>query len=233
MNAESLLKKQGWRGAGHSLDTSGRGIKKPLLISHKQDLNGLGHKKAAWKTDDQWWMRAFDESLQSLGTGQTSTLAEVQKKGINRGGLYGFFVKGEGLVGTIGNETESTTDSEGTTTSVGQSASSTPPTSASASDNDTASASTKKAKKNKRKRDVKDEAPTCKVKKARAAGQTKRQSIVDAQLAQLTPAKRAEYESRAAEKSQSLEDYIIRRMEKNEAKKVEKAARKAAKKAKK
>lgn len=233
MNAENLLKKQGWRGAGHSLDTSGRGIKKPLLISHKQDLNGLGHKKAAWKTDDQWWMRAFDESLQSLGTGQTSTLAEVQKKGINRGGLYGFFVKGEGLIGTIGNESDSTVDSEGATTSGEQSSSSTPPTSASASDDDTAPAPTKKTKENKRKRDAKDDAPTQKVKKSRATEKSKRHSIIDAQLAQLTPAKKAEYESRAAEKGQSLEDYIIRRVEKNDAKKAEKAARKAAKKAKK
>lgn len=70
MNAESYLRKQGWKGSGHSLDTTGRGIKKPLLIAHKQDQLGLGKKKAAWTTDDQWWMRAFDESLQNIGTGQ-------------------------------------------------------------------------------------------------------------------------------------------------------------------
>jgi hypothetical protein len=70
MNAESYLRKQGWKGSGHSLDATGRGIKKPLLIAHKQDQLGLGKKKAAWTTDDQWWMRAFDQSLQSIGTGQ-------------------------------------------------------------------------------------------------------------------------------------------------------------------
>ena len=172
MNAEALLKKHGWRGAGHSLDTSGRGIKKPLLISHKQDQNGLGHKKAAWKTDDQWWMRAFDESLQNLGSGQTSTLAQVQQKGINRGGLYGFFVRGEGLIGTIGNESETSTDtvpstagSEAATTSGEQSASSTPPTSASASDNDDSDVRSKpshKATLKKRKRATEDSAPASK-----------------------------------------------------------------------
>jgi hypothetical protein len=70
MNAESYLRKQGWKGSGHSLDSTGRGIKKPLLIAHKQDQLGLGKKKAAWTTDDQWWMRAFDESLKTIGTGQ-------------------------------------------------------------------------------------------------------------------------------------------------------------------
>lgn len=70
MNAEAYLRKQGWQGSGHSLDLTGRGIKKPLLIAHKQDQLGLGKKKAAYTTDDQWWMRAFDESLQNIGTGQ-------------------------------------------------------------------------------------------------------------------------------------------------------------------
>lgn len=70
MNAEAYLRKQGWQGSGHSLDTSGRGIKKPLLIAHKNDQLGLGKKKAAHTTDDQWWMRAFDQSLQAIGTGQ-------------------------------------------------------------------------------------------------------------------------------------------------------------------
>ena len=70
MNAEAYLRKQGWQGSGHSLDGEGRGIKKPLLIAHKQDQLGLGKKKAAYTTDDQWWMRAFDDSLKNIGSGQ-------------------------------------------------------------------------------------------------------------------------------------------------------------------
>jgi hypothetical protein len=70
MNAEAYLRKQGWQGSGHSLDSTGRGIKKPLLISHKQDQLGLGKKKAAHTTDDQWWMRAFDASLKTIGSGK-------------------------------------------------------------------------------------------------------------------------------------------------------------------
>ncbi|KAF2246513.1 hypothetical protein BU26DRAFT_400663, partial [Trematosphaeria pertusa] len=101
MDTGAYLRRQGWKGSGHSLDGQGRGIKKPLLIAHKQDQLGLGKKKAAHSVDDQWWMRAFDESLKNIGTGQESTLSQVRSKGINRGGLYGFFVKGEGLTGTI------------------------------------------------------------------------------------------------------------------------------------
>jgi hypothetical protein len=70
MNAEAYLRKQGWQGSGHSLDGEGRGIKKPLLIAHKQDQLGLGKKKAAYTTDDQWWMRAFDDSLKNIGSGK-------------------------------------------------------------------------------------------------------------------------------------------------------------------
>ncbi|KAF2732699.1 hypothetical protein EJ04DRAFT_399652, partial [Polyplosphaeria fusca] len=101
MDANAYLKKLGWKGSGHSLDHQGRGIRKPLLIAHKQDQLGLGTKKAAHKTDDQWWLRAFDASLKTIGTGEESTLSQIRKNGINRGGLYGFFVRGEDLEGTI------------------------------------------------------------------------------------------------------------------------------------
>lgn len=70
MDADAYLRKQGWKGTGHSLDGQGRGIRKPLLIAHKQDQLGLGKKKAAHSVDDQWWMRAFDQSLQNIGTGK-------------------------------------------------------------------------------------------------------------------------------------------------------------------
>ncbi|KAK7181899.1 hypothetical protein DPSP01_009494 [Paraphaeosphaeria sporulosa] len=176
MNAEGLLRRQGWRGAGFSLDTSDRGIKKPLLISHKQDQLGLGKKKASHTTDDQWWMRAFDESLQNLGSGKTSTLSQIQEKGINRGGLYGFFVKGEGLQGSIGEET-----------SIPASGATTPPTSVddsstdesesdsdSMSSDDAASDSSKltKAKKsqNKRKREAEEDVPATKKLKQETGG---------------------------------------------------------------
>ena len=102
MDASSLLRKQGWRGDGHSLDHSDRGIKKPLLVSKKVDVLGLGLNKHA-SVSDQWWLRAFDNGLKNFGTGQESTLAQVQKHGVNRGGLYANFIPGEKLEGSLGN----------------------------------------------------------------------------------------------------------------------------------
>nr|POE62261.1 protein tma23 [Quercus suber] len=101
MDAQAYLRKHGWRGDGYSLDQSGRGIKKPLLVSKKVDVLGVGLNKHA-AVSDQWWLRAFDNGLKNFGTGQESMLAAVQKHGVNRGGLYGRFVKGEGVAGTFG-----------------------------------------------------------------------------------------------------------------------------------
>lgn len=100
MDAQAYLQKHGWRGHGHSLDQSGRGIKKPLLVSRKVDVLGVGLNKHA-AVSDQWWLRAFDNGLKNFGTGQESMLATVQKHGVNRGGLYGRFVKGEGVASTF------------------------------------------------------------------------------------------------------------------------------------
>lgn len=176
MNADAYLRKQGWKGSGHSLDATGRGIKKPLLIAHKQDQLGLGKKKAAYTTDDQWWMRAFDQSLQSIGTGKESTLSQIRTKGINRGGLYGFFVKGESIAGTID-------DSSATDNSRPQSGISTPCTAGSTSASDAERPAYGLADKRLKRR-----------------------------LAKLKPTTRAEYESRAAVKGQTLEQYLLRRI---------------------
>ena len=113
MDASAYLRKQGWRGEGNSLDHTDRGIKKPLLVSKKVDVLGVGLNKHA-AVSDQWWLRAFDEGLKRLGTGQETTLGQVQKVGVNRGGLYGRFVQGERIEGTIGLPTPE--DSEGTST---------------------------------------------------------------------------------------------------------------------
>ncbi|KXT05191.1 hypothetical protein AC578_8434 [Pseudocercospora eumusae] len=100
MDAASYLKKHGWKGDGHSLDPSSRGIKKPLLVSKKVDVLGVGLNKHA-AVSDQWWMRAFDQGLKDLGTGKTNALTNVREHGMFAGGLYGRFVKGEGVAGTF------------------------------------------------------------------------------------------------------------------------------------
>ncbi|KAF2169110.1 hypothetical protein M409DRAFT_20338 [Zasmidium cellare ATCC 36951] len=105
MDAAGYLKRQGWRGDGHSLDHTGRGIRKPLLVSKKVDVLGIGLNKHA-AVSDQWWMRAFDQGLKDLGTGKRSALADVREKGMAYGGLYGRFVQGEGVAGTFDEEME-------------------------------------------------------------------------------------------------------------------------------
>ena len=67
MDAHAHLRGLGWRGAGHSLDTEGNGLKKPILVSAKQDKKGLGEKH---DFSDQWWLRALDDGLKSFGTGR-------------------------------------------------------------------------------------------------------------------------------------------------------------------
>jgi nucleolar protein TMA23 len=70
MDAHAHLKGLGWRGTGHSLDKTDRGLKRPLLISHKTDLHGLGSKSQKEKQADQWWLNAFDNALKDIGTGK-------------------------------------------------------------------------------------------------------------------------------------------------------------------
>ncbi|KAK5113968.1 hypothetical protein LTR62_003091 [Meristemomyces frigidus] len=101
MDARAYLSSQGWLGDGHSLDQTGRGIKKPLLVSKKVDVLGIGLNKHQ-AVSDQWWLRAYDQGLKDFGSGKQSLLRQVQKHGVNRGGLYGRFVKGEGVAGTFG-----------------------------------------------------------------------------------------------------------------------------------
>lgn len=101
MDAAKHLKGLGWRGEGHSLDSTNRGLRKPLLVSNRNANQGLGSKSQKEKQADQWWLNAFDNALKEIGTGKESNLAQVAKHGVKLGGLYGFFVKGEELVGTI------------------------------------------------------------------------------------------------------------------------------------
>jgi len=65
MDASTLLKGQGWRGEGHSLDTTNRGLARPLLVQHKADALGIGNKKHDFS--DQWWLTNFDKSLKGVG----------------------------------------------------------------------------------------------------------------------------------------------------------------------
>ena len=121
MDTTAYLTNQGWLGAGHSLHPTGRGIKKPLLVSRKSNVLGIGKKKHDAHAD-QWWARAFDSSLKGLevGTNETTGVTDSVKSGAwgaldmikaggkkwaGNGGLYAAFVRGEGLSGTMTPET--------------------------------------------------------------------------------------------------------------------------------
>ncbi|KAI4237239.1 MAG: hypothetical protein LQ349_002015 [Xanthoria aureola] len=111
MNAAAYLTNQGWPGSGHALHPNGKGISKPLLVSRKANVLGVG-KVAHDAQADQWWSKAFEETLRSLNgqdtakKGATSFEVDAKSSAIlstrwtTNGGLYGSFVRGEGLRGT-------------------------------------------------------------------------------------------------------------------------------------
>jgi nucleolar protein TMA23 len=230
MDASQYLKNHGWQGSGHSLDGNGRGLKKPLLVSKKVDVLGVGLNKHA-AVSDQWWLRAYDQGLQSLGTGKESALAQAQKHGVNRGGLYGRFVKGEGMPGSLGETIlPSSTPTEAKKTSDNGML---PTPQDSDAQEEKADRKRKRSdkseeKKSKRKADSSKEDEAAK--KAKKAAKKAAKSIksgtttADASGAEeeLDSEKRALYTKRAAEKGVSLETYIKRRQEKYAAKKDEK-----------
>jgi nucleolar protein TMA23 len=160
-----------------------------------------------------------------------STLSQIRTKGINRGGLYGFFVKGEAIAGTI-DDTSSTTD-----TSIPPSGASTPPTSVSASDTEGPTKRTKMSdKKIKRQREEdaelapgrkgkKDKKPkaaspadatlSATTKELASSNQiTKDRDAVARKIAKLSAKEKAAAEERAAAKKQTLHEYIMRRIQK-------------------
>lgn len=212
MDSAAYLKKQGWRGKGHSLDHTDRGIKNPLLVSKKVDVLGLGINKHA-AVSDQWWLRAYDAGLKDFGTGKESTLSNVKAQGIHRGGLYGRFVRGEGVGGTIGLQIV--------------------PVSKQPFD-------LKSTKDKKRKRSdpsVEKEAKKNKLDKKQEKREKKAARAADVQMSEkelehfglkkkaLSSEKLAQYEARASMKKITVEEYMKRREVKNKAQKLEKVMR--------
>jgi len=200
MDTEAYLRKHGWQGTGHSLHpTKTHAIKRPLLISKKIDVLGLGIKKND-ATSDQWWMRAFDASLKDFGTGGKGILSTVKEHGIKRGGLYGRFIKGEGVPGTIGVPVKGADGAEKMTTN-GE-------------------------KKVQRVKGVKsDDKAARRAKKlgldletyvALPVRNSKAQKSMLEQLRSLDAEKRRQYQLRADQKGQKLEIYFMNRVRKNE-----------------
>ncbi|QLQ81819.1 hypothetical protein HG537_0G00730 [Torulaspora globosa] len=105
MDSKEYLISYGWK-EGEALRKGG--LKRPILVKHKKDKKGLG---CAPGHDDSeaWWERLFDGQLKNLDvSGKSGEIEFKQNESVATGvsksssPLYRWFVKGEGLEGTIG-----------------------------------------------------------------------------------------------------------------------------------
>jgi len=107
MDASRYLTRHGWQGSGHGLGVCSAGISRPLLASRRKAQQGL-----TIKSSDQWWAKAFDDKLKSLGDGtRSATNIEALQNTCfpgpsfsKLGNLYEGFIRGDGLSGTITTE---------------------------------------------------------------------------------------------------------------------------------
>ena len=107
IDSKEYLKSYGWQ-EGEALRNGG--LKKPILVKHKRDRKGLGTTPG---NDDSkvWWEQMFDTQLKSLdvfaGNKAGEEIVFKQNEDVARSlskqnsPLYQWFVKGEGLKGTI------------------------------------------------------------------------------------------------------------------------------------
>ncbi|CAB4252633.1 similar to Saccharomyces cerevisiae YMR269W TMA23 Nucleolar protein implicated in ribosome biogenesis [Maudiozyma barnettii] len=106
MNSSEYLKSYGWE-EGEALKEGG--LKKPILVKHKRDKKGLGSAPGG-DDSEAWWERLFDGHLKNLEVTsgskkgglifkQNKVVATAVSK--QSSPLYQWFVKGEGLKGTI------------------------------------------------------------------------------------------------------------------------------------
>lgn len=131
MDAHAHLLSLGWAGPGHSLDSrpslphkgrrglaydpsqnthTGRGLVKPLLVSQKNNSFGIGKKAYEPAAGNEWWLKGFENALSNIGknrnseatsgaaTPDTGNTSSYQGK---HNGLYGYFVKGQQMEGTM------------------------------------------------------------------------------------------------------------------------------------
>ncbi|CAI1654213.1 hypothetical protein SEUBUCD646_0M04050 [Saccharomyces eubayanus] len=108
MDSKEYLISYGWK-EGEAFKEGG--LKRPILVKHKRDKKGLGNAPGG-NDGEAWWERLFDGHLKNLDVstdssngGITFTQNEVVASAVSKSSspLYRWFVKGEGLKGTIGN----------------------------------------------------------------------------------------------------------------------------------
>lgn len=136
MDAHAHLLSLGWAGPGHSLDSrphkgkrglaydpkqaqsNGNGLIKPLLVSQKKNTFGVGKKAHEPAAGNEWWLKGFESALSNIGksesertSGSATPVYGPNTSGYigKHAGLYGFFVKGGHMEGTIGSDFEEKT----------------------------------------------------------------------------------------------------------------------------
>jgi len=128
MDAKAHLLSLGWAGPGHALDSrpykqkghrglaydpnqshnTGNGLVRPLLISQRRGNLGIGKKAHEPTAGNDWWLKGFESALGNIGKSESErssgTATPVQVHAGKHGGLYGFFIRGQGMEGTMGLE---------------------------------------------------------------------------------------------------------------------------------
>lgn len=111
-------KQKGHRGLAYDLKSaesrstnSGVGLVKPLLVSRRKDRFGIGKKAHEPSAGNEWWLKGFETALGNIGKSESERssgiVTPVKSESAYAGkheGLYEFFVKGQGMSGTIGEE---------------------------------------------------------------------------------------------------------------------------------
>ncbi|CEP62855.1 Tma23p LALA0_S06e05380g [Lachancea lanzarotensis] len=106
MDSRGYLKAYGWK-EGEGLKPGA--LKRPILVKHKNDKKGLGSAPGG-DDGEMWWETLFDGHLKNLNVkdgGKGGDIKFEQKDIPNsavvkdKSPLYRWFVKGEGLKGTI------------------------------------------------------------------------------------------------------------------------------------
>lgn len=109
MDAQAYLMRHGWSGPGNPLNPNqrpgphgGLGLTKPILVARKQNNHGVG-KKTTKDPTNQWWLRGFEDALKGVGDESPSAVSAKTNNALTSE-LYRFFVRGEGLAGTLDRE---------------------------------------------------------------------------------------------------------------------------------
>lgn len=85
--------------------TSGNGLVKPLLVSQRNGPGGrygIGKKAHEPASGTEWWLKGFQSALANIGKSEEERTVDTTPVAAGKhGGLYGHFVAGQMMQGTI------------------------------------------------------------------------------------------------------------------------------------